>query len=242
MEIELDIGEYIQGNIYYRGYYEPQVGRAIRSLLHRGQDAVDVGANIGCFTLIMADAVGPAGRVHAFEPDPRLVERLSRNIRLNRLENVVTNQVAVSDCSGRAEFFASDEPHNVGLGSLKPRDPDAVGISCLTTSLNEYFRSLYSDRLDSVGLIKMDIEGGEWPALLGASELVARRPALVLEICDLLTSRFGYSSRDFLSWLRSMGYECYLLGRASLEPVGREIGRQGAEIICLSARADIPCM
>jgi len=242
MEIELDIGEYIQSSIFYRGYYEPEVVRAIRSLLHKGQDAIDVGANIGCFTLIMADAVGPVGRVHAFEADPRLVDRLSRNTRLNRLENVVSNQMAVSNTSGLAQFYASAEADNWGLGSLQPLGANAVGISCRKITLDEYFRSHHPARLDRVGLIKMDIEGGEWPALLGASELVALRPALILEMCDLLTSRFGYSSKDFLGWLRSMGYECYRLTRSKLRPMGREVGRQGAEVVCFDAKAAIPCI
>ena len=91
-----------RGGIIRRGMFEPETVRAFAALLAPGMTVMDIGANVGQFTLVAARRVGPSGRLHAFEPTPELAAHILRNLELNGLENVAVNAVAVSDVAGRA--------------------------------------------------------------------------------------------------------------------------------------------
>jgi len=93
------------------GLYELDTARIIRKLLRPGDTFVDGGANIGYFSLIAAKAVGPAGRVHAFEPQPDNRRRLEEHVAMNSLSKVVTiHPVALSDARGRMELHTYENP------------------------------------------------------------------------------------------------------------------------------------
>ena len=139
---------------------------------------MDVGANVGQFTLVAARRVGPSGRVHAYEPTPELAAHILRNLELNGLENVAVNAVAVSDVAGRASlhFVELDDP---GENSIVNPSPGTRTLEVPTVTLDGY---LAEHAVGTVSVIKMDIEGAEMPALLGARNLLSGddSPVLVL--------------------------------------------------------------
>ena len=96
--------DYISHTIYFFGDYDPPMTHFLQNFLRPGLIAFDVGAERGWFTLLMARCVGPAGEVHAFEAFPPTAEKLRNNLRLNAIDWVRVNELAVTDVSGRVRF------------------------------------------------------------------------------------------------------------------------------------------
>jgi FkbM family methyltransferase len=148
----------------------------VRRFLAPGDTAIDVGANIGTHAIAYADMVGPTGRVHAFEPQPRNFHLLAGNVALNALENVVCHPWAVGDAK-----------REIALPSLPPPDvPFNFGAMALShpSTGGEHVPLVPLDSLDfpACKLIKIDAEGMEPQVLDGARELIARcRPLLYVE-------------------------------------------------------------
>src|ERR1700722_4854735 len=97
-----DEQEYIQRNVYFLDYYEIRETNYVKKILREGDVFVDIGANIGWFTLLASAGVGASGQVIAFEPSGRIHQHLADNVRLNDCRNVVLERLAISDTSGSA--------------------------------------------------------------------------------------------------------------------------------------------
>src|SRR5690606_33083986 len=96
---------------------EPSLTQLIKERVSRGDVFVDIGANVGYFTVLAAGLVGDEGRVVAIEASPRIHAKLCDNIRINRLSNVVTHNCAVADTSGVADVYLEHET-NIGHTSI----------------------------------------------------------------------------------------------------------------------------
>ena len=114
----------VEVEIIRRGMFEPETVHAFAALLAPGMTVMDIGANVGLFTLVAAHQVGTTGRVHAFEPTPELAAHILRNLKLNGLENVAVNPIAVSDDAGHATLHFA-QPGDPGENSLVDPSPGA---------------------------------------------------------------------------------------------------------------------
>ena len=154
------------------GSYEYEKQRIFSELVRPGQVVWDVGANVGFYTLLASRLVGPTGQVVAIEPLPANVTLLRRHIQINFLRNVAVVEAAVADRLGEGSFKAGE---NSSTGSLSDQQ-DGFRVRLVTLD------SLIADNaLPLPNLIKMDIEGGEVTAILGASKLLSsQRPILLL--------------------------------------------------------------
>lgn len=151
------------------GLYESETSRFFLTTVEPGQCFVDVGANNGYYTLLAASRVGPEGSVMSFEPNPEAFQRLTRNVELNRLKNVRTFQVALSDGTREGQLFCPAEGD--GLSSLTPL-PDSRPIA-----IHELpFDSLPCPR--RVDVVKIDVEGAELDVLKGMERTVAANPRI----------------------------------------------------------------
>ncbi len=161
--------------------------------------AVDLGANVGTLTIPMAKAFAP-GKIIAFEPVPRTASDLEVNLGLNDGLQVDVRRVACSATPGRGTMYDISEA-NPGIAKLRPQGRGRTPITTLD-------RELANQR---VALIKMDIEGHEPEALLGAQEVIERsRPLILCECLPHVESRtkdilaaFGYESVQVMrgDWL-----------------------------------------
>jgi FkbM family methyltransferase len=197
----------VEVGIIRRGMFEPETVSAFAALLAPGMTVMDIGANVGQFTLVAAGRVGPNGCVHAFEPTPELAAHILSNLELNGLENVAVNEIAVSEVAGRAMLHFS-EPGDPGENSIVNFVPGVRAIEVPTVTLDGYVASRGIGRVD---VIKVDIEGAEMSALRGARVLLSGddSPVLVLE-CHPKTLAFtGQSPDDMLTLLSSYGYSLY---------------------------------
>jgi FkbM family methyltransferase len=180
------------------GIYEYAVTHLLRKYLGPGDVFVDVGANVGYYSVLAAGAVGGGGRVFAFEPNPRVRARLERNVALNAMAGVVeVRPEAASVTDGMVHLVEPNDPTNAGLAFVDTR-ADARGIE------------VQAVRLDGVpellprppSLLKVDVEGGESDVFRGASGMLEspEGPSILFESFDL--------ARDSAA-LRDLGYQIY---------------------------------
>ena len=118
------------------GHWEPSSTAIVRQLLQGRADFIDIGANIGWYTLVAAHALGANGHVHSFEPDASHVAKLKANVLVNRLGNVSVNDVALSDRAGRATLHR--DPRNRGDNSLLPSATRTGSASIALARLDDY--------------------------------------------------------------------------------------------------------
>jgi FkbM family methyltransferase len=216
--MELDLSDLIQRNIYFFGYYEPHFASALKQVLRPSDIFVDVGANVGQFSLIAAGAVGESGKVIAIEPEPNNFEQLKKNFQLNLLINSKAFNLAAGKQRGEVDLFVRGREGgftNRGVHSLHKHEdwlnPQKVSahIELLDTILADEPR---------VDVIKMDIEGAELGALEGAVHSIKRfDPIIFFEANEVCTKYFGHSTADVKLWLRGQGFSLARLTRGRLE-------------------------
>lgn len=169
-----------------------------------GMVVLDVGANVGFYTIRFADRVGPGGRVHAFEPDPLSFEILSE--RAARRGNVEVTRTAVGDHAGKITLYCSrtnradNRVHPSHEGSEKG---EAVEVPL--TTLDDYCAARGIERIDAV---KMDVQGAEVAALRGFARTLARtKPAwMLVEFSPEHLRGAGSDPKDFWVILEDLGF------------------------------------
>ena len=198
--------------IYVNGMFEPAECKFVMNFLKPGMLFFDIGANLGQYTLIAAQRVTKAGKVHSFEPSPRMFAELEFNVALNNFTDVcVLNRFAVADKPGRANLSRYEPGKEVysSLGSHTRTEGAIIGYYDIETiTLDEYVAKSGISHLD---LIKMDIEGAELLALHGGERVLSRTeaPAIVLEMADINTVGFGYQATEIWDYLEMLGYHMY---------------------------------
>lgn len=175
---------YIRQAIEITGEYSGAEIDLYQAALRPGDVAVDVGANVGVFSIAMGLAVGPAGRVMAFEPQPPVAAILARNIQTHGLRQVEVSRAIVSDADGEGEFLEmrtlpAGRQMNFGGVSVQSRTYDAYG-GLVSTPV----RCIDGLKLERCDFIKIDVEGAEALVVAGAANtLTSCRPVLSVE-CD----------------------------------------------------------
>lgn len=182
------------------GAYEPYERRLLESLIVSGTTVIDVGANIGLYTLLFARAVGDRGRVYAFEPEPENLRLLAHNLRTNGCGNVTIVPRAVASSTGTATLFLSTD----NRGDHRLFDPGDGRRSMLvpTVALDEWF----AGHAGAIALVKMDVQGAEMHALAGMRTLLERHTEtwLALEYWPAGLRRAGASGEALLDALEAL--------------------------------------
>jgi len=187
------------------GIREELVTRQIRKELTPGMKCVDIGANIGYYTLIEAQLVSEEGKVYAIEPEPRNFELLKKNIEVNNYDSIVeVYQLAIGNKNGIAKLYLSKHSnlHNmVARGGDKNREYINVEVCKLD--------GLLKDK-DPVDFIRMDIEGYEYEAILGMQKILTkgkRGLKLCMELHPRKLKDAGYSKKLLLEKLAEFGFK-----------------------------------
>jgi FkbM family methyltransferase len=199
--------------------YEPAETRFFGEHVKEGMVILDVGANIGYYTLQFARAAGAKGRVYAFEPDPENFKLLQKNVQLNGYTNVILIPKAVSDVTGTLKLYSS--PENKGDHKIYDSGEARQPINIESTRLDDYFEA----QKTPVDLIKMDIQGAEYRALLGTQGVLRRNPhaTVVTEFWPSGLKRSGASAAGFLDLLLAQEFDLFEIreAHAGVEPVNR---------------------
>jgi FkbM family methyltransferase len=191
-----------------KGLTERREVRFLRAQVKPGMVVFDVGANLGFYTALFSELAGPAGQVHAFEPDPLSFGILKR--RTGRRHNVELNPVAVSDHPGRAPLFCnpSNRADNRLYTSHAGEAAEAVEVPVMT--LDDYCAQRGIGRIDAV---KMDVQGTEIAALRGFRRtLLAARPRwMLIEFSPGHLRGAGADPAAFWAILGELGFEPWRL-------------------------------
>lgn len=216
--IYADARDFDVGSHVLNGLYETNVTWAFEQLLRPGQTVIDVGANVGYFTMISASRVGPAGHVLAIEPNPANVRLIEASRRANGFEHVTVLQAAASDKLGLLALHAA---HSNGMtGALQGELAEL--LNSFTVPCVEIDRIAPEGRV--VSLIKMDIEGAEGLALRGALKTIDRdRPQVIAEFSpEGLSGISGMDARDFLGLMTSRGYRIQIIETGEFRDCGAD--------------------
>lgn len=212
--MRVHMGDWLGTHVYLEGEYEPETTSVVRQLLRPGDTVLDVGANVGYYTLLAASLVGPAGKVYAFEPAPCTRQRLIDNIVLNRLTNVHVKAEAITDQQQTLTLFQGPEDH-LGLSSLRPLDATSATFEVRADTLDAL---LPAD--ETVDFVKIDVEGAEGKVLAGMEPILDRcRPDLVIEIVDRYLRAMSSSAESLCSRLCGLGYRMYMISSDGLIPL-----------------------
>ena len=171
----------------------------------------DVGANIGLYTLLFARQVGPGGRVHAFEPEPRNYRRLLVNLALNGCDNVTPNAAAVFSRSQPVTLHVYPDAYHAWHSLERSAMPDPTGdgrqvlpehdLEIAATSLDDYCQQHGVQRID---YLKIDVEGAELDVLRGAAGLLARQAVGLIQF-----EMSPQSPADVFELLADAGFRCH---------------------------------
>jgi FkbM family methyltransferase len=210
--MHIDTNSWMERWVLNQGYYEPEVIAFLEHCLRPGMVAFDVGANIGCHTLPMANVVGPKGRVFAFEPNPAIHQRLLANIGLNRLTQVEAVAACLSNDSDLQTLFAPlDNEYNQGLSSMHRGNlgQRCQEISVTALTLDDF---VSEQNLDQIDLIKIDVEGHEFQVLTGARQVLQQfRPILIMEFSLQQWANAGVKPEQVEDYLAELGYKLFVL-------------------------------
>ena len=215
------------------GDFIPDESEVLKKILKPGMIFIDVGANIGYFSLIAAKLVGGQsngkGMVFAFEPDENNFSLLQKNINANGYKNIIAIKKAVSDKVSTAKFYLEKE--NLCAHSLTPKtNCDFTEVE--TISLDEYFKDKKIDPVrgpslktttlvkqkdfasNGVDVVKIDVEGMEPAVLRGMENLIKANEsmAIITEYYPKAISNAGYSPNDYLESLKKSGFRLVNFG------------------------------
>lgn len=199
---------------------EPKVFAALKERAKAGGVVLDIGANVGVYSLLMARWVGPTGKVYAFEPAPQTLQDLRDHVAINKMsKHIEVVDQAVSDQKGEAVFYAHSTS---GENSLNPgfakRLSEAQAVKVPVTTVDEFCEK----NKIAPTLLKIDVEGFEIHVLRGAQETLLRhRPSLVIEMHPMFWKEIGVTIEEIRIFFSKLDYRITPLeGQSPLSEFG----------------------
>lgn len=208
MRLAVDTRDTCGRIMYFFGIWEPNLTRVIRNRLRPGDGFIDIGANVGYYSVLASDLVGPQGHVIAIEAIPQTLNVLELNLRCNHCDNVRTISRAAWDCEEPLTFYIS--PNVVhGTSTIledraighRHREQECVVEGCPVSSL------LDAEEISSARVVKMDVEGAEARAVRGLDSLIQRGRKDIEFAVEVARSNFGAVTGFF----RAYGFHAYLI-------------------------------
>ncbi len=177
----------------------------VKKEIKKGDCVLDIGANIGYYTLIFAKLVGDEGKVFAFEPDPDSFALLKKNVEINGYRNVTLIQKAVSNRTEKAKLYLCGD--NFADHRIYDSHDGRNSIGIETIRLDDYFK----DPGQKIGFIKMDIQGSEFLAAEGMLDLLDRNRStkIITEYWPVGIERCGRDAGKYIELFRSRGFTLY---------------------------------
>jgi FkbM family methyltransferase len=202
---DLAVGRHVRG-----GAYEPEVTAIFGRFLRPGMTVLDVGANIGFFTMLSASIVGPSGHVLAVEPNVNNVRLLEGSRRANGFHHVTVANTAAGKELG---LLALNTSHSNGTTSAVDEDMGALMAAWVVPCFPLSAMVPAGRRVD---FIKLDVEGAEYLALQGAKDLLQRdRPVIVSEFSPpQMQGVSGVQAAEYLRFIESFGYRLSVIQKA----------------------------
>jgi len=190
-----------------KGVYEEFETEIVKKIIKKGDVVVDIGANIGYYTLLFAKLVGNDGKVFAFEPEPTNFELLKKNSEINSYKNVTLIKKAVSNKTEKTMLHLSKD--NKGSHTLVNTKYDDGSIEIESIRFDEYFKK-YSGKIN---FIKIDIEGSEVNAIKSMFSFLRKMEQIkiLVEFSPFMINKSGINPKTFLNLLTDLDFKTYEL-------------------------------
>jgi FkbM family methyltransferase len=201
--------QFVSRRIREEGVWEPFETSLVLGLLRPGDVFVDVGANIGYFSVLAASVVGAQGAVFAFEPDPDNYRLLCANAELNGMERCITAvAAALSDVAGEGQLFLSAD--NLGDHQVYAGDEIRSSLPIALFHGSDYL----AERLQRLDLLKVDTQGAEFQVMSGLLPLLTalpQPPRIIIELTPHSLRQAGASGRALLELLATLGQPMWII-------------------------------
>ncbi len=206
--MQLNPTEHIQQQLFWYGYYEKSLGDVLKNIIKPGDVFLDIGANIGYFSLLIANNV-PTAKVISFEPVREIFESLKGNIAINNIKNVTAFNAAIGELKEEKELFISGLD-NLGMSSFQqPENFSGKKETVQVLTIDEWFERAGLAKID---VVKLDVEGSELPALKGMKEILQNfKPIVIVEINPETLSMFGLAPDDIYNYLSKFNFDSFLI-------------------------------
>lgn len=209
VRMRCDLTQYLQRHLYFFGGYEDENCALWMERARDAQVIFDIGANVGLYALLAA-AANPRAQIHAFEPTPEIHATFLNNLQLNAMQQVHAHRLGVARTTGRAflQGCRGEDGTNEGMNYVAlDRGPETIATVEMV-ALDDFCRD---HEIATIDLLKLDIEGGEYAALLGARRLLEARAirCMFIELFEWASNRAGHSTVTIKQLLASQGYRLY---------------------------------
>ena len=200
--------------IHTGGFEEDEIKYVLKTL-KAGDTFIDIGANIGLFSLLASKKIGDNGKVICFEPAPETYKRLNENIELNQIKNVESRNLGLSDKEDELKFYISDTGFDAWnsfapTNDYKLRKAIDIKVSTLDKQLEDLDKS-------TIKFIKIDVEGWEKFVIQGGKKFFQNyAPIVMLEFTEENTFNAGYNIHDIFGELETLGYEWFRIVNGEL--------------------------
>lgn len=190
----------------FRGSFEETVPFCVDHFVKEGAHCFDIGANMGIWTLLMAERAGTNGHVYSFEPLTRNLRQLRKNIELSKHSNITVTPTALGAKEDRVKIYTPGDP---GRTSLAPEGGDDEVEEVSLKRLDDIWAELNRPK---ISFIKMDVEGSEPFVIEGGREFLRQcKPVIELEINSAKLKNLGKTPADIFNPLLELGYEAFKL-------------------------------
>ena len=197
----------VLSKLIYNGFEKDEIGFT-KKVLQQGDTFIDIGANIGLYSLCASARVGVTGRVISFEPSSLTYQRLLENIRINNFTNIASRNIGLSDKEGRLVLNQSDNGFEAWNTFAKGEIEKFQSVIEVNVSTLDF--ELKGIEKDKISLIKIDVEGWEKFVLCGASHLLTNySPVIIVEFTETNTFAAGYFVQDIYDLMERFGYEWF---------------------------------
>ncbi len=223
--IEFNLASGVKINLYkdsvlsrsiYKGF-EKEETDYLTSILHEGDIFIDIGANIGLFSLMASKAVGSKGLVISFEPTPNTFSRLSENVKLNDFKNINVRNIGLSNVKDELTFYISKNGYDA-WNSFAPSQDNKLEIA-IKVPVSTLDIELINVEKSKIKLVKIDVEGWEKFVLNGGRDFLLNfNPIVMIEFTEENTFNAGYPVHDIYKIMQDFGFKWYRLNDGKLIP------------------------
>jgi FkbM family methyltransferase len=222
---------YIEWTLLSVGTYEEEINKLIRISLKPGDNAIDIGANIGLQSIRMAQSVTGAGRVFSFEPLLHLQNKFKRNVALNKFENVTLFPFALSDAADEITYSINENNWNQGTFSLQHKN---AGTTAQQIVIKVADQLTEIQALQHLELIKIDVEGFEFQVIKGLEKTIKKhRPRIIFEYDNNYWNANGQDIGECFDFLKGMNYHLYQITSVGCELIKNANEIKGGNLFCM---------
>lgn len=203
LKLYLNPREHIGSRIYFEGYYETNEIWAVKRLLKKTGIAIDIGSNIGCWTLILSKLLNE-GKVYSIEPSSTF-NLLTNTMKANAaLKNVLAYHIALGKDT-ESKYIVEAGMENRGLSHLVTSADSGLKVD--QVRLTDFF---HSENLNRIDFIKLDVEGMEWEVIQGGTDILnTYKPLLLIEFCESNLNTYNSSIAQVMNALQPLGYSYF---------------------------------